>query len=131
MLLPRRKKTFVMDGAEFTISPLTYDEMETYGEKLKAFNEKLATLKLGDDQPVPLDLRKEMRENAFYVICRGLGNGADTVTPEQLAREIDDTLAGELVMEILKFNGLSVPSKEEMERARARKAAAGETQVSS
>jgi|SRR5271157_6019405 len=142
MALPRRKKTFTMDGAEFVISPLTYDEMEAYGEKLKAFNENLAslknnskpqTIKLDDEVPIPVEVRKEMRENAFYVICCGLNNaGAEPlVTSEMLTKEIDDKLAGELVMEILKFNGLEMPSLEEMKRARNRTASAGEIQVSS
>ena len=110
MPLAKRKKLFVLDGAEYTIAPLTYDEMEAYAEKIKATNEKLS-----NEEPsvIPEDLRREMLNNALYVVCCGLNNaGIDPlVTPEILRREMDDVLAGALVTEILKFNGLRVPSK--------------------
>ena len=35
-----------MDGAEFSLAPLTYDEMEEYARRVKATQEKIADLKL-------------------------------------------------------------------------------------
>ena len=116
MALPVRKKPFELDGAKFTIAPLTYDEMEEYSRRVKETNEKRIALKLEDDQPIPEDLRKEMRLNAFYLICRGLNNaGAEPeITPTILAAEIDDVLGAALATEILQFNGLKVPSGVEL-----------------
>ena len=114
-----------MDGAEFSLAPLTYDEMEEYARRVKATQEKIADLKLPETAPVPQDLREQMRDDAFYALCCGLNNaGAEPpVTSEMVKKEIDDQLGAELVVQTLKFNGLNV------ERASASKA--GEPQASS
>jgi hypothetical protein len=125
MALPRRKKPFTKDGATFTVSPLTYDEMEEYLGKLKATAERLDSLKLAKDAPIPPDITKERRENAFYVLCCGLNVGSEpAITPAVLLKEIDDELGAELVREILKLNGFTFPDKPV-------KADEGETQAGS
>jgi len=158
LALPRRIKTVTIDGAEFKIAPLTYNELEEYGERVKTAREKrLEFEKQNDDKEAasPPELQKEMRNNAFFAICCGLNNAipeiiaqqdllfreqissedydkaiaAIAITPKQLLAQVDDLLGAQLASEILNFNGLQMPSKAEL-LARSR-AGVGETQASS
>lgn len=135
MALPRRKRAFEKDGVTLTIAALTYNEMEAYAERVKACSLELE--KVTVEEEIPDEINKKMRDNAFYVICCSL-NGAGIepeLTSDVLFREMDDGLAGALVMEILKFNGFATPSEAQiaaaLKRGRKAKDDPGETQASS
>lgn len=123
MPLPRRKKPFTMDGAEFILSPLTYDQLEEYLERAKATAEKLEQLKLKPEDKIPEELANERTANAFFVIRCGLST-PDTLSDEVIRAEIDDTLGARLVREILTLNGYTFTDQKE-------KVSEGETPASS
>lgn len=131
--LPRRKKAVTVDGADYVISALSYKELTTYGEMEEAFNKNKGTT-----AEFSLAQYAELKGMTLFAICSSL-NGADPklgLTPEEANTDIDDILAGRLWREIMTFNGIAVPSEEEVkkqieERRRSGKPPAGETQASS
>ena len=159
MSIPRRKKLFTMDGAEFLIAPLTYDELDEYGERLKTTREKVLDLNLpaeAEPEQIPKHLRDEMRANAFYLVCCGMNNAIPEVveqkeklqdgqidqaaydaavkpfeiTPRKLAKQMDDVTASILTTKILELNGVRSLSIVEYQQ-RKNKSNEGETLASS
>ncbi len=135
MPIPRRKKPFTFDGAEVILSPMTYNELDEYGVRRKETGEKIEALKLPAGalfSDYPEELRKEMRNNALFVVRCGMNNaGIDPpVTEESLQAEMDDILAGLIAAEVFRLNGFKVPTPEEADRL-AKASTKGESQASS
>jgi hypothetical protein len=102
--LPRLKK-IEMDGAEFTIAPLTLAQVDGFVQT-----------KVDDVKP------EELRKRSYQLVCDGLnnalpatenGNGTPTArwTPERISNELDMVLYQRLQSEILEFSGLKVTPK--------------------
>jgi hypothetical protein len=124
--ITRRKKEIEFDGAKFTISPLTYDQVTEHGEMIRQYLEsKPDATKLTPEQ------HKVLQGITFFGICCGLNNadldGDGAVTPADLAAQMDDVLAGKLWRAIFEFTGMEVPSEEEVKR----RLTPGEPQASS
>lgn len=140
MPIARRKKVIkILDKetnaieAEFTISPLTFSEMETYADMQRQFSEDIESKKFKDDSKEAIT---RSRANVFFVICCGLNNAGmePAVTAEQLPKEIDDVLATKLWRAILEFTGITLPTEEQIKEIMKRKAESkpeGEAQASS
>jgi len=109
MPLARRKKTVVFDEASFTITPLTYNQLEEYAEMVK----ETANADLSNKETA-----RKARGHVFFVIRCGLNNlpQAEPVTDEQLLEGIDDVLAGKLWRAIMEFTGIKLASDEELQR---------------
>lgn len=102
-----RTKQVKMDGAEFTIAPLTLDQIEQYIAPL----EDVATQKA-------IGFRK-----AYEVVCYGLNNALPEGTPEdqkwtkeKVSKQIDMVLFERLQEEIIEFSGFRL-DKEAIDKA--------------
>ena len=120
--LARRKKTVVVDGASFLISPLTFDQIEQYTQRATEFHEKHKNGNNGDAASEvarfsPEDQR-ELRDNTFFVICAGMNNADETLglQSSDLSADMDDITAAWLFGEIMEFTGIHVPKLEEIKR---------------
>lgn len=98
-----RKKTLVFDGAEFTIAPLNFIQVERYLAPIEA------------NLPEP-ETKERLERQHFQMICDSLNNAqapaalpgeATSWTPERIKNEMDYLLVYEMLSpEIHKFSGL-------------------------
>ena len=119
--LARRKKECNFDGAEFVISPMTYNQIEEYGEMQKQFREKHKDFIALDANDLLTEEQQEKyqpaikasRAIAHFVLCAGLNNADEKLqlTPQEVVAEMDDGLAGNLIREILLFSGVRLPKQ--------------------
>jgi hypothetical protein len=76
MAIARRKKTVEFDGAQFIISPLTYNELEQYGELKEKFSSDTTSGKLTKGSK---EWFKAARSNVFFVVRCGINNAIPEV----------------------------------------------------
>lgn len=142
--IARRKNTYKLDGgAEIVYGPLSFDELEAYGERRDNTNKKItAYRKEHKTGTLPKDIVAEMQDNCFYAVCCGINNAIpevialqdklefEVITQEEfdiqvkpfavtakfMRRRLDDKLCADLLMEVLRFTGLNIPTKAELEK---------------
>lgn len=95
--MPRTKKV-ELDGASFTIAPLTVSQVEDFVEGQRELLDKNDT--------------KGMRESWRELICMGLNNAGAEYTAAAIDDTLDMVLFSLLRDEILKFSGIKIDSEE-------------------
>lgn len=127
--IPRRRKLFSIDGAEFIVAPLSHDELIKYGEMEEEFNKLKPDLaKLTPEQH---ELARKMTRYAICCGLNGVNPDAEPVTSEDIGAQMDDVLSLALWREIFKFTGITLPTDSEIKQRIATGRPEGETQASS
>src|SRR5579871_2297801 len=93
-----RTKAIVMDGASFTIAPLTVSQVEEFISRQRALLAKKDAV--------------GMRDTWRDLICMGLNNAGGEWKKEELDTTLDIPLFNFLRDEILKFSGLASDNEE-------------------
>lgn len=113
--VPFRKKTVVFDGAEFTISPLTFNQMEAYEEERLKVQSEFPSEKSGEFSKEHL---QKSRSSVLSVIVTSLNNllpEGNRITEQDLLGGMDDPLSYNVWREIMLFSGrVAIPTYEQV-----------------